>query len=551
VNPASLSVSAPVVTCLGIGLLATVFVLGCGGNGDTSTPAPQFAFSGTVSTSRGIAEQTITLKSSDGDVTEIAVDDLGRYSIADIQTGNRFLMRANLGNNNYLYSIAHLPDATANKQNIHSYTDLVARTWFADQGLDINSVFASAAGIENFPSLESINAIDANVQAIVSDALEVYGLSDIVLSKASFDATDTGIDRFLNENPVIIRNDRATIIVNDPQTNLQAVAVDRVRLQTTFGDTDITPPTQTQNVRALGANSSSDGSENNGIVLVWTTASDNIGVATYEIFRDGELIGHTPFPLYRDNAVAPGTDYSYTVVTRDESNNRSTPSVAATGRSLSASDNTAPDTPSSATLNASTDSTDVFWSYSNLSDLARFEVTRTGGDGILVREVTSSELSDITVAPGTEYCYTIVAVDASGNRSEPNPRSCITTSGAAVDTVEQVSAPATVEMAQESVSGMEGSTISAFVNRLGDTTGAISIDYVVTPGTAIPEQDYIAPDGALVWSDGDITAKQIDIELLTDGVIEGSETMSVVLINSSSNAVITNATTSVTVIDID
>lgn len=550
-NPASLSVSAPVVTCLGIGLLATVFVSGCGGNGDTSTPTPQFAFSGTVSTSRGIAEQTITLKSSDGNVTEIAVDDLGRYSIADIQTGNRYLMRANLGNNNYLYSIAHLPDATANKQNIHSYTDLVARTWFADQGLDINSVFASAAGIENFPSLESINAIDANVQAIVSDALEVYGLSDIVLSKASFDATDTGIDRFLNENPVIIRNDRATIIVNDPQTNLQAVAVDRVRLQTTFGDTDITPPTQTQNVRALGANSSSDGSENNGIVLVWTTASDNIGVATYEIFRDGELIGHTPFPLYRDNAVAPGTDYAYTVVTRDESNNRSIPSVAATGRSLSASDNTAPDTPSSATLNASTDSTDVFWSYSNLSDLARFEVTRTGGDGILVREVTSSELSDITVAPGTEYCYTIVAVDASGNRSEPNPRSCITTSGAAVDTVEQVSAPATVEMAQESVSGMEGSTISAFVNRLGDTTGAISIDYVVTPGTAIPEQDYIAPDGALVWSDGDITAKQIDIELLTDGVIEGSETMSVVLINSSSNAVITNATTSVTVIDID
>lgn len=550
-NPASLSVSAPVVTCLGIGLLATVFVSGCGGNGDTSTPAPQFAFSGTVSTSRGIAEQTITLKSSDGDVTEIAVDDLGRYSIADIQTGTRYLMRANLGNNNYLYSIAHLPDATANKQNIHSYTDLVARTWFADQGLDINSVFASAAGIENFPSLESINAIDANVQAIVSDALEVYGLSDIVLSKASFDATDTGIDRFLNENPVIIRNHRATIIVNDPQTNLQAVAVDRVRLQTTFGDTDITPPTQTQNVRALGANSSSDGSENNGIVLVWTTASDNIGVATYEIFRDGELIGHTPFPLYRDNAVAPGTDYSYTVVTRDESNNRSIPSVAATGMSLSASDNTAPDTPSSATLNASTDSTDVFWSYSNLSDLARFEVTRTGGDGILVREVTSSELSDITVAPGTEYCYTIVAVDASGNRSEPNPRSCITTSGAAVDTVEQVSAPATVEMAQESVSGMEGSTISAFVNRLGDTTGAISIDYVVTPGTAIPEQDYIAPDGALVWSDGDITAKQIDIELLTDGVIEGSETMSVVLINSSSNAVITNATTSVTVIDID
>lgn len=534
-------------------MLATVFTSSCSGNGSNSLPAPQFAFSGTVSTSRGIAEQTITLKSSDGVVTEAAVDDLGRFSITDIQTGDRYLMRADLGNNNYLYSIAHLPDATGNKQNIHSYTDLVARTWFADQGLDINSVFASAASIESFPSIESISAIDANVQAIVSDALEVYGLSDVILSKASFDATDTGIDRFLNENPVIIRNNRATIIVNDPQTNLQAVAVDRVRLQTTFGEIDTTPPTQTQDVRALGANTPGEntGINDDGIVVVWTTASDNIGVATYEIFRDGEQIGHTPFPLYRDNAVTPETDYTYTVVTRDESNNRSIPSVAATGRSLSTTDNTAPDTPSSATLNASTDSTDVFWSYSNLSDLARFEITRTGGDGILVREVTSPELSDITVAPGTEYCYTIVAVDASGNRSEPNPRSCITTSGAAVDTMEQPGIPATVEMAQESVSGMEGSTISAFVNRIGDSTGAISIDYVITAGTAIPEQDYIAADGTLVWNDGDITAKQIDIELLTDGLIEGPETMSIVLVSSSSNAVITNSSTSVTVIDID
>ena len=207
--------------------------------------------------------------------------------------------------------------------------------------------------------------------------------------------------------------------------------------------------------------------------------------------------------------------------------------------------------PSSSTLNASTDSIDIFWSHSNLFDLATFEVTRTGGDGILVREVTSPLLSDITVASGTEYCYAIVAVDASGNRSEPNPTSCITTSGNAVDTQGTVNIPATVEMAQESVAGSEGTTISAFVNRLGDSTGEISIDYVFTPGTATEEEDYIAADGTLVWLDGDITARRIDIQLQTDGIAEDNETFSAVLTNASSNAVIANSTTSITIVDID
>ncbi len=521
---------------------------GCGGdnNGNVANLLP--AFSGTISTPRGIAEQSIELRSPDGELKEIPVDELGQFALDTIQTGDRYLLRASLGNNNFLYSFAFMPDNTGNRQNLHSYTDLVARTWFADQGLDINFEFANAATIENFPSIDAITTIDTNVQSIVSDALDVYGLAGISLSSAFYEAVDTGIDRFLNENPVIIRNNRATIIVNDPQTNLQAVAVNRVQLQTTFGAVDEIPPQQVQNVRALGAENTDDSGT---VVIAWTTATDNIGVATYEIIRDGLLIAHTPFPLYRDSTVSFDTDYSYSIVTVDESGNRSTPSLAVTGRSLSTPDTTAPDIPSSSTLNANTDSVDVFWSHSNLFDLARFEVTRTGGDGILVREVTSPELNDITVASGTEYCYSIVAVDASANRSEPNPTSCITTSGNAVDNQQPTNTPATIEMAQTSASGREGTTISAFVNRLGDASAKISIDYIFAPGTASAEEDYIAADGTLVWPEGDITARQIDFQLQTDGIEEGSETLSVVLTNTSTNAVIANATTSITIIDID
>ena len=543
-------------------LFSTIFLSACDGSNstlvssDASTDEAGPLLSGTVSTPKGISEQFISLKAPDGTVTETPIDEMGQFSLDNIQAGDRYLMRVNLGNDNYIYSFAHLPDASGNRQNIHSYTDLVARTWFADQGSDINSVFASGASIDNFPTHEAISAIDSNVQAIVSEVLQVYGLSDIRLSSVLYEASDTGIDRFLNENPVIIRDNRATIVVNDPNTNLQATAVDRVRLNTSFGEVDITPPEQPQTLRALGSiNISTDSdlttTSEQAIVLAWSIASDNIGVASYEIFRDDTLLDHTPFPLYRDLDIEPDSEYIYTVVTVDESGNRSIPSLQTAGKTLSDIDVTPPAIPSSATLNGNTDSIEVFWTHSDISDLARFEVTRTSDDGILVREVTGLRLSDLTVASGTEYCYTIVAVDASGNRSEPNPRACITTSGATIDVQTPEVVPVTVEMAQDSIAGFEGNVITAFVTRVSDAIGEVSIDYVITPGTATEEEDFIAPDGTLVWTDGDITAKRIDISLLPDGIVEGPETLSIVLSNSSTDAVISNAVTTVTIIDID
>ncbi len=541
---------------------ALTLISACNGSSDGITSGSAAAestepafFSGTVSTPRGITEQVISLKSPDGSISQTAVDELGRFTI-ETTTADRYLLRADLGNDNYLYSVAHLTDPVANRKNIHSYTDLVARTWFADLGLDIDSVFASSAGIENFPDEQTISLIDTNVQAIVSDVMQAYGLADASLATDDFAANDTGVDRFLNENPVIIRDNRATIIVNDPMTNLQATAVDRVRLITSFGETDITPPSQPQDLRALGSRSmievmSAGTVVDEAIVLAWSTATDNIGVASYEIFRDDVLIDHTPFPIYRDTNVVPATNYTYAIVSIDETGNRSAPSLPVTGSTLLQDDTTPPQIPSSATLNASTESIEVFWTQSDLNDLVRFEVTRTGGDVILVREVTSPRLNDITVASGTEYCYTIVAVDASGNRSEPNPRACITTSGVVVTAPDMTVTPATVELAQSSISGAEGTVISAFINRLDDSSGEISIDYVITPGTAIAEEDYVATDGTLVWADGDIVAKQIDISLLPDDLVEDTETLTIVLTSGSPDVVVTNAITTVNITDIN
>ena len=104
-------------------------------------------------------------------------------------------------------------------------------------------------------------------------------------------------------------------------------------------------------------------------------------------------------------------------------------------------------------------------------------------------------------------------------------------------------------MAQSSIASNENTTVTAFVNRFGDANGQVSINYTVIPVTASVDEDFIATDGTVVWTDGDQVAKTIEIQLLPDDLIEENETFTIVLTGSSRDAIITEAITTVTIID--
>ena len=88
------------------------------------------------------------------------------------------------------------------------------------------------------------------------------------------------------------------------------------------GGADSTPPsTPTSFTAAAGGLTQ--------INLAWHASTDNVGVAGYDIFRDGSL---TPLATlepgllhYADTAVAPSSTHSYTVVAFDAAGNRSSP----------------------------------------------------------------------------------------------------------------------------------------------------------------------------------------------------------------------------------
>ncbi|NJO14726.1 MAG: 6-bladed beta-propeller [Thioploca sp.] len=62
------------------------------------------------------------------------------------------------------------------------------------------------------------------------------------------------------------------------------------------------------------------------------------------------------------------------------------------------------------------------------------------------------------------------------------------------------------------------------VSRSGDSTGEASVKYTISPDSEAKEtEDFIVGSGTLHWSDGETTAKALDLQLLEDNQIEPDE----------------------------
>jgi chitodextrinase len=97
---------------------------------------------------------------------------------------------------------------------------------------------------------------------------------------------------------------------------------------------DTTAPTAPQNLSAAVQGSAQ-------INLTWSASSDNVGVAGYDVYRNGAKIATTASTSYSVTGLTPSTTYSFFVMARDNANNVSPASntVSATTASASSADN--------------------------------------------------------------------------------------------------------------------------------------------------------------------------------------------------------------------
>ncbi|MCF6235664.1 MAG: hypothetical protein L3J70_04715 [Gammaproteobacteria bacterium] len=83
------------------------------------------------------------------------------------------------------------------------------------------------------------------------------------------------------------------------------------------------------------------------------------------------------------------------------------------------------------------------------------------------------------------------------------------------------------------------------VNRTGDMSEAISVDYTATNGTAMDGEDFTAASGTLNWAANDSEAKTFSVQVMTDSAVESDETVQLALTNPSTNTGLEGNTTAV------
>lgn len=137
---------------------------------------------------------------------------------------------------------------------------------------------------------------------------------------------------------------------------------------------DTTPPSVPANLTATAASTSQ-------INLSWTASTDNVGVAGYDIYRNGAYLASVTGTSYNNTGLAMGTTYSYQVLAYDAAGNDSALCAAKNETTWIIVDNSAAGFSCSANWSTGTSSTDKygadyrFRSTSAISDQATWAFT--------------------------------------------------------------------------------------------------------------------------------------------------------------------------------
>jgi hypothetical protein len=170
--------------------------------------------------------------------------------------------------------------------------------------------------------------------------------------------------------------------------------------------------------------------------------------------------------------------------------------------------------------------------------------TSTGGnlrlDGTIGQASAANSVSGGTFTLSGGYWNTVMTTAAGPT---PTPTSTPTPSPTPTPP------PNVVQFSSPNYSVQEDcTTVTITVNRVGDASGAASVDYRTSDVTATERKDYITALGNLSFGAGE-TSKSFVILINEDSFIEGNETFNVTLSNPSGANLGAQAIATVTIID--
>jgi chitodextrinase len=160
------------------------------------------------------------------------------------------------------------------------------------------------------------------------------------------------------------------------------------------------------------------------INLAWTASTDNVAVASYRVYRNGNLVASPTTPAFADSGLTPGTVYSYKVAAVDTTGNASAQSTAFTASTLA--DTAAPTVPGIVTL-SSAQMTSLALSWTASTDNVGVTGYHLFRNGAQIAAPTGTTYTDTNLSVNTAYSYTVASVDAAGNVSAQTAAASIKT----------------------------------------------------------------------------------------------------------------------------
>jgi parallel beta-helix repeat protein len=215
----------------------------------------------------------------------------------------------------------------------------------------------------------------------------------------------------LGSGAIAAAYDASSVLTSDYFGATRALPFDIGAHQLSVASTDTIAPSVPLDLRATNG-------LGNSLTIAWSPSTDNVGVTSYTVLRDGVVKATVTLPTWTDPAVTEGTSYSYQVRANDAAGNHSALSIAlkvAQSSSSAGADRDAPSAPTRLVASSSTTTVDLGWQFSN--DNVGVKGYRVYRDGTLVGTVTKNVFRDSGLHAGTTYLYAIAAYDLTGNQS--------------------------------------------------------------------------------------------------------------------------------------
>ena len=178
-----------------------------------------------------------------------------------------------------------------------------------------------------------------------------------------------------------------------------------------------TPPTSPTDVTITGTTSTNSIYGQVTLTISWIGSTDPIGVAGYDVYRNGTEITTSTSAAFTENSitdtVTPGT-YTYIVVAYDAARNFSNQSTPTTITVIV--DNAPPSVPTNLSAQqVSASSVNLSWATSTDSvGIAWYQIYR---DGTQIATTSNTSYSDTGLSVTIRYMYSVAAVDVAGNVS--------------------------------------------------------------------------------------------------------------------------------------